>query len=153
MKPRFSIGLIAGAVGLLVNVCVATAIGICGPVVSLLAGAAAGYFAARRQVPLTKSDGAKIGAMSGGLAGAVALVGQVIGALSALVLLQQMGAELPLGQLPGSGTAPGSQVGYYAIGAATGLCFGLVGVILAAGAGAGAAYLGTKAGPVNGTTL
>ena len=48
MQPRIKMGLAIGAVGLALNVCVAGFIGLCGPLVSLLAGGLAHHDVAER---------------------------------------------------------------------------------------------------------
>lgn len=144
MQPRFTVGLIVGVVGLILNVCVSAAVGVCGPAVSLIAGAVAGYFAARQENQPTKSAGAQAGAISGATAGALIIIGQVIGGITALVLMQTTGMSTPFGQIPATDADASAQITFYLTGAATGCCFGLVGAVLAALAGAGTGYLGTS---------
>jgi hypothetical protein len=143
MKPSVRFGLIVGVIGLALNVCVAAAVGICGPATALVAGIAAGFLTARSEMALTKGAGAREGAISGGIAGGLVLVGQVIGGIGALFLIQSGGAQLPLGQAPSTSADPSTQLIYYATGIGTGLCFGLVDVVVSALVGAGAGYLGT----------
>ncbi len=133
MQPRIKMGLAVGAIGLAINICVAGFIGICGPFVSLLAGGAAGFFAAQQEKLPTKGEGAKAGAMAGGIAGV-------------LVIMQTTGAQLAFGSAPSTGD-PGGMAIYYASGIGTGLCFGIVGAVLAAAAGAGAGYMATTEQP------
>ena len=68
MQPRIKMGLTVGAIGLALNICIAGFMGICGPLVSLFAGGAAGFFAAQQEKLPTKNDGAKAGAIAGGMA-------------------------------------------------------------------------------------
>jgi len=143
MRARTRIGLIVGVIGLVLNVCVAGFVGFCGPVLSLIAGAAAGFFAAQQEKPLTKNQGARVGATAGGIAGALIILGQIVGALGALVFMQARGTQLPFGQIPAPSSDVGTQITFYVTGALTGLCFGVIGALLAAGAGAGAGYLAT----------
>jgi hypothetical protein len=143
MKARFKIGLIIGLVGLVLNVCVAAAFGICGPVVSLIAGAVAGYFTARQEKPATKSSGAQAGAISGAVAGALILIGQIIGAIGALAYVQYSGAKIPFGTIPSTSADMSVQLIYYLTGMGTGICFGVVGIVLSALTGAGTGFLGT----------
>jgi hypothetical protein len=142
MQPRIRMGLTVGAIGLALNICISGFMGICGPLVSLLAGGAAGYLAAQQEKLSTKNDGAKSGAIAGGIAGVLVIIGQVVGAMAALVILQATGMQLPFGQMPSSNN-PSEMLIFYASGIGTGLCFGIVGAVLAAGAGAGAGYMGT----------
>jgi hypothetical protein len=148
MQPRIRIGLIVGAIGLVLNICVAGFLGFCGPVVSLIAGGAAGFFAAQQEKLATKRDGARAGATAGGIAGGLIILGQMIGGVGALFFMQSSGVESPFGQIPTLSSDPATQIGYYAGGLGTAICFGLVGALLAAGAGAGAGYLGTSDQPV-----
>lgn len=144
MKPRTKVGLIVGIVGLVLNVCVAGFVGFCGPALSLVAGAVAGFFAARQERPLTKNEGARAGATAGGIAGGLIILGQVIGGMAALYYMQSTGMSTLLGQVPGLSSAPAAQASFYLGGLGTALCFGIVGSLLAAGAGAGTGYLGTQ---------
>ncbi len=146
MQPRIKMGLTVGAIGLALNICIAGFMGICGPLVSLFAGGAAGFFAAQQEKLPTKNDGAKAGAIAGGIAGALVLIGQVIGGIGALALLQITGMQLPFGTVPSAGDAGGMAI-YYASGIGTGLCFGIFGALLAAGTGAGTGYMATPDQP------
>lgn len=143
MQPRVTYGLVAGAIGLVINICISTAIGLCGPFVALLAGAAAAFFAARAENAPTKNDGARLGAISGAIAGGLILVGQLIGGVGALVLTMSMGIQPIIGTIPESSDVAGQAL-FLIVGLGVGLCFGLVGVALSALAGAGTGYLGTS---------
>jgi hypothetical protein len=148
MQPRTRIGLIVGVIGLVLNICVAGFVGFCGPVLSLIAGGAAGFFAAQQEKPLTKNDGARAGATAGGIAGGLIILGQILGGIAALFYMQSTGTQPPFGQLPSLSDDPTTQLAFYAGGIGTALCFGIVGALLAAGAGAGAGYLATSEQPV-----
>jgi hypothetical protein len=143
MQPRIKMGLAIGAVGLALNICVSGFIGLCGPLVSLLAGGLAGFLAAQQEKLPTKSEGAKAGAISGGIAGGLVIIGQVIGGIAALAIMQSTGTQLPFGTIPET-SDPSGMVIFYASGIGTGLCFGIIGAILAAGAGAGTGYMATS---------
>lgn len=147
MQPRIKMGLIVGIIGLAINVCVSGFIGLCGPGVSLLAGGIAGYLAAQQERLPTKSDGAKAGAVAGGITGALIIVGQVLGGIGALVYFQVSGTQVPFGTVPSASSDPSLLIGYYLGGIGTGLCFGVVGALLAAGVGAGAGYMATRDQP------
>ena len=144
MQPRIKMGLIVGVIGLAMNVCVSGFIGFCGPFASLIAGGVAGYLAANQEKLPVKSEGAKAGAIAGAIAGGLMIIGQIIGGVVALTIQQNTGT-VPLIGTPGSDI--GSQAIFYVSGMATGLCFGLFGTAFAAGAGAGAGYLGTPDQP------
>ena len=144
MQPRIKMGLIVGAIGLFLNICVSGFIGLCGPFASLIAGGVAGYLAASQEKLAVKSEGGKAGAIAGAIAGGIMIVGQILGGVIALTVQQYMGTVPFIGTL-GSDTA--SQVTFYASGIATGLCFGILGTMFAAGTGAGAGYLGTPDTP------
>jgi hypothetical protein len=148
MQPRTRIGLIVGVIGLVLNICVAGLAGFCGPVLSLIAGGAAGFFAAQQEKPLTKKDGARTGATAGGITGGLIILGQILGGIGALFYMQSTGTQPPFGQLPSLSADPTTQIAFYAGGIGTALCFGIIGALLAAGAGAGAGYLATPEQPV-----
>lgn len=145
MKARVKFGLIAGGVGLVLNICVSAGLGICGPVVALLAGAAAGYFAVQQEQIMTKEEGARVGAISGGIAGGLVFIGQMIGGLSILLLVQSSGTQSWIGEIPNVSASTSEQLLYYVGGLGIGVCFGIVGVAAAAAGGAGAGYLGGPA--------
>ena len=149
MQPRIRMGLTVGVIGLVLNVCVAGFVGFCGPVLSLIAGGVAGYLTAQQEKLPTKGDGARAGAVSGGIAGALIIVGQIIGGIGALVIFQASGMSTPFGQVPNAGSDPSTTAFYYGTGFVTAFCFGLVGALLAAGTGAGAGYLGTPEQPAS----
>jgi hypothetical protein len=135
-------------IGLLLNSCVAGLFGFCGPVLALIAGAVAGLLAARQEKPLTKNEGARAGATAGGIAGGLMILGQIVGGIGALVFMQASGSPTILGPLPELTGDPAAQISFYAGGLGTALCFGIVGALLAAGAGAGAGYLSTTNQPM-----
>ncbi len=144
MKPHVKFGLIVGAIGAVLNIGVATVMGLCGPGVALIAGAIAGFLAAKQaEALLSKSDGARMGGIAGAIAGSLILVGQLLGAIGALILIQQTGMELPVGSVPTAASETAEQVGYYLGGLGTGVCFGVIGIIVAGLAGAAGGYLGT----------
>jgi hypothetical protein len=138
MTPRVKYGLIVGGGGLLINLVVSTLVGVCGPLTTLAAGALAGWLAARAEARPIRSDSAKSGAMSGAIAGSLMLIGQLIGGLIAISLIQSSGTQPLIGHLPQNGA---EQVVYWIAGAGVGLCFGVLGIALGAGAGAAASYL------------
>ncbi|MBN1580427.1 MAG: hypothetical protein JXA89_06970 [Anaerolineae bacterium] len=143
MKPQTKFGLIAGVIGLVLTACVASFLGLCGPFVALFAGAVAGFLTAQQEAAPTKGDGARAGATSGLIAGAIAVVGQLIGAIGTLVLYQFLDLPPLVGSVPSISADASQQLIYYGSGLGTGLCFGLVGIALAALAGAAAGYFGT----------
>lgn len=147
MQPRIKFGLIVGAIGLAINICVSSFMGICGPVVSLIAGAIAGYLAANSEKASTKGNGARLGAVSGAITGGLILLGQIIGGVAALAYIQFSGTPIPFGSVPPPSADPSQQVIYYVSGLGTGLCIGAVGVALAALGGAGTGYFGTPDRP------
>jgi hypothetical protein len=144
MQPRIKFGLIVGVIGLVLNICVATAVGICGPFTGLLAGAVAGFLAATNEKRATKADGARTGVIAGLVAGGLVFIGQLIGAGGAVALVQSTGGRTILGQAPDILQGGAQGAGYLVGVLATGMCFGAIGVGLAAGAGALAGYLVTK---------
>ena len=148
MQPRTSIGLIVGVIGLVLNICVAGFLGFCGPVLSLIAGGIAGFLTVQKEKPLTKNEGSRAGATAGGIAGGLIILGQLLGGLGSLLYMQSTGVPTIFGQVPNVSSDPAAQIGFYGGGLATALCFGIVGALLAAGAGAGAGYLATTNQPM-----
>jgi hypothetical protein len=144
MKTAIKWGLIAGAVAAVLNICVSTLFGFCGPFMSLLAGAAAGFFTGQAPGLPSKGAAAREGTIAGGVAGAVGIVGQLLGGVGAVTLLQVSGTAPIFGSMPTAASPVGEQVIFYASALGTGLCFGIFGLVLSAAAGAGVAYL---AGP------
>lgn len=145
MLPRVKYGLIIGAVGLVLNACVSTALGICGPFTALLAGGVSGLLAAMQEKQPVKAEGAKAGAISGLISGGLVFIGQLIGAVGALLLVNSMGGETIFGQMPDLLGGGPEAFGALAGGLGTGVCFGMVGIGLSALAGALAGYLSTPA--------
>lgn len=143
MQPRIKIGLIVGGVGLLLNICVSAAVGICGPFAALAAGAIAGFLTANQEKLPAKNDGARAGAISGLVAGALMLVGQIIGGIGALYYFQATGTPSLFGAAPGQLAGGVEQTAYFVGGLAVGSCFGLAGIGMAALAGALTGYLAT----------
>ncbi len=141
MKRTIKLGLAAGVIGAVVNICVSTAFGVCGPFVALLAGAVAGFFAARVPELASKGMAAREGAVGGGIAGALVFFGQLVGGLGALALVRVSGAPPIFGTIPTGDSPAGQQIAYWVSGLGVGACFGVIGLALAALAGAGAAYL------------
>ncbi len=144
MKARTRMGLIVGAIGLVLNICVAGFIGLCGPIVSLIAGAVAGFFAAQQERLVSKNEGARAGATAGAIAGGLIIIGQIIGGIAALFMMQSSGTAPIFGQMPDPSSGLAAQLPFYLGGVGTAICFGIIGTLLAAGAGAGAGYLGTS---------
>lgn len=149
MQPKIKLGLIVGVIGLVLNICVSGFIGVCGTGVSLLAGAVAGFLTGQQEKAASKGDGARAGATSGAIAGGLIIIGQILGGIAALAYFQFSGTQLPFGQVPPPSADPSQQIVYYLGGFGTGLCIGLIGLALAALAGAGTGYLGTPDRPQN----
>ena len=147
MKPFLKFGLIAGGIGFLVIIPLSAFMGICGPIVPLLAGAAAGFLTAYVGKPLSQKDGAQQGAMAGAVSGVLTLLGQMIGGMVALYFIQTSGAPVAFGRVPNASSPAYEMVLYYGSGLVTGMCFGIVGVLLGAAVGATAGYLGTRPQP------
>jgi hypothetical protein len=142
MTPRVKYGLIAGAVGLVLNSCISAALGICGPLVALLAGAVAGFLTVRAEDTPPQGEGARLGAISGLIAGALVFVGQLIGGVIVLALVPATGFQPIVGTLPAPSDIT-AQAAYWLGGMGVGVCFGMIGLAVSAGAGALAGYLAT----------
>lgn len=145
MTPRVKYGLIVGAVVLFVNVCVAAALPICGPMMALLAGAIAGYLTAREEEPVGAGDGARAGAIAGLIAGALVFVGQLVAGIGVLVFLQTTDIPTGFGTMPNL-TETFGLLGFWVAGLALALCLGLSGLVLGALGGAAAGYLAAPSG-------
>jgi len=141
MQGRYRAGLIVGAVGLFVVAIISALLGFCGPVVSLILGAIAGFLTIRMENPTDQGEGAKAAAIGGATAGALGLIGQMIGGIAALLFFQQTGTSVFGQNIDYSDSA--QMVGFFAGGLGVGFCFGLAGAALAAGAGAAVGYFAT----------
>lgn len=148
MQPRIKIGLIFGITGLVLTTCFSAFMSVCGPILSLIAGGVAGYLAADQEKPTARNEAARIGAIAGGIAGGLIIVGQIVGSVGALVLVQTIGVRIPFGQVPLVASDPASQLNLYSSGIGAALCSGIVGALLAAGAGALVAYFTIPDRPV-----
>lgn len=143
MKPHVRTGLIVGAIGLPVNIVVSALLGLCGPVVALIAGAVAGVIAAGKGAAASRSDATRNGALAAALAGLLTEMGQLIGGVGLMVVARSLQWDLPFGAIPGAGAPAEAVAGYWLGGILASGCFGLLGLLLAIGAGALAAYLRT----------
>jgi hypothetical protein len=112
MKPFVKFGVIAGLVGLVVIIPISAFLGLCGPLVTLVAGAVAGYLSAYFGEVPTRRDGAQSGAIAGGIAGAITLVGQLIGNALVLNFIQLTGTPVAFGHVPGT-SAPSYELADY----------------------------------------
>ncbi len=147
MKPFVKYGLIVGLVALILIIPIAALVGLCGPVVTLVAGAFAGFLTAYFGKAATRREGGQSGSLAGAIAGAMTLLGQTIGAALALAYVHLTGTQIAFGPAPNP-TSPLSEViPYYAAGVGAGFCFGVVGLVLGALAGALAGSLGTRQTP------
>ena len=149
MAPRYRFGLLIGMVGLFLNICISGLFGLCGPLAAFVAGGVAGFMTARSEQPAVKADGARAGAVSGGIAGALVLLGQICGGLGALALIQFSNTPTFGGTAPPPDADIMLQLIYYGTGFGTALCFGIFGAVLAAIAGAGVGFLATPDQPAS----
>jgi hypothetical protein len=135
MKPFLKYGLIVGAISFVAVLLVSSFMGICGPGVTLFAGAIAGFLTAYNGHALSRQEGAQSGAIAGAIAGGLALKGQVIGGIIALALVQYTGTPTFLGNIPSLSSPLSQQILYYGGGLITGFCFGIFGIGLGAAIG------------------
>ncbi len=147
MQPRTKIGLIFGITGLVLNTCFSGFMSVCGPVIALIMGGTAGYLATQQERPTTRNAAAPIGATAGVIAGGLGILGQIMGSVGALVITQTIGMRLPFGQIPTVARDLASQSNLYLSSLGGALCSGVVGALLAAGAGALVAYFTTSDDP------
>jgi len=143
MKPRIRIGLMVGAVALILNLVVAFVLGLCSPVLAAVAGAVAGWFTAREENSGNKGEAAKAGALSGVLTGILMLVGQVVGGIVVLYLMQKFDLPVAFTGTRPSQLAGAESAGFYVGGLLSGLCFGALDIAAAATAGAVVGFLTT----------
>jgi hypothetical protein len=141
MSGRVKWGVIVGLVGMVANLVVSFVMGICGPLVTLLAGAIAGFLAARSEGPGPRVRSAQAGAVAGLLAGGLMLISQVVAGVAVVLFLQATGLPGLGGTIPANPTVA-AQASFLVGALATGGCFGIIGLVLAALAGAAAGYLG-----------
>jgi hypothetical protein len=146
MKPAIRIGLLTGAIALIPAICATLLSAVCGPVAAVVAGAAAGFFTGKNKETM-KSDAVRLGATAGALSGIIVFLAQLVGVALTLVYFQTSGAPSIFGTAVPSSADPAAQMGYYVGGLATGFCFGGVGLVLAAVAGAGTAYMAAPEKP------
>jgi len=127
-------GLILGAVMLVLGVGGSLISPICVPCLAVVAGIGAGYLAAVYDKPLTSGGAAKSGAVAGAIGGAGALLGQIIGGILNAIIVGPQGAIDMLEQfgLPAS-YDPNL---YYISFIGSGVCFGVLDIVLMAGLGA-----------------
>ena len=125
MTAKVRWGLIAGLVGLFINTLASLVFPFCGPIASFGIGIIAGFFVSQQEPATTKGEGAQDGAITGLIAGAFILLGQIIGAATNLAIAQTEQYGLIFGPLPDL-SSPEGQAIYWLIGIGVGLCFGLV---------------------------
>lgn len=142
MTARIRWGLIAGVVGLFVNTIASLVFAFCGPIVSFGIGIVAGFIVTQREPATSKGEGAQGGAITGLIAGAFILLGQIIGAIGNLVFAQMVEYESIFGTLPDL-SSPEGQTLYWVIGIGVGLCFGLVDTLACVLGGALIGYIRT----------
>jgi hypothetical protein len=125
MTAKVRWGVIIGIVGFFVNTIASLIFAFCGPIVSLGIGLIAGFIVSHKEPARTRGEGAQQGALTGLIAGAFILLGQIIGAIGNLVFAQMVEYEPIFGTLPEL-SSPEGQAFYWLIGIGVGVCFGLV---------------------------
>jgi hypothetical protein len=144
MTAKVKFGLLAGVIGLLLNIPTsAFACVFCGPLVALLAGFSAGSLTARSEPALRQGDAQRQAAVAGIVAGALVLIGQLIGiVISAVTDLGRGAVEVPP-QL----SEPVDQASILVASLGCGLVIGLVDIAVSAAGGALAGRLATPTAP------
>jgi len=131
MKSYVKSGLIVGTIALLITIPVTSIYGICGPFISIIAGAIAGYFAINSDKAETKRDNAQSGKLAGLIAGVFIFAGQLIGGIWLMLsYYQRTGYPVILSNDPSV-----SLTVYYFTGVGMTLFLGLVGLLLSTLAG------------------
>jgi hypothetical protein len=129
-------GLIIGVVTLLLVVVAAAGLSpLCAPCVAIILGLAAGYLAGVFDKPISSGDSAKKGAIAGGIAGVLGMLGNIIAGLINAVVLGSMGMMDSFNQILGLPSSDPATVWIGQIIAA--LCIGIINLVLMAGIGAG----------------
>ncbi len=131
-------GLIVGGISVILNLGIALFFPACSICVGILMGLLVGYLAGVFDLPLTSGDCARSGVGAGGIAGAIGLLGNLIGGVINAAVLSPSGNQMinDLLGLPPSDPATiwGGQLG-------VACCIGLVNVVLMMGLGAGGGVL------------
>lgn len=144
MTAKVRWGVIIGIVGLFVNTIASLIFAFCGPIVSFGIGLVAGFIVSQNEPAPTRGEGAQQGALTGLIAGAFILLGQIIGAIGNLVFAQMVEYEPIFGTLPDL-SSPEGQAFYWLIGIGVGVCFGLVDTLACVLGGALIGYARTPA--------
>ncbi len=152
MKPFLKFGLLVGVVGFFVIIPVAVVLGICGPGVTLVAGAIAGFLTAYGGRAATSREGAQSGAIAGAISGGVMLLGQLLGGMLIVAFAHVTQTPPVLGTVPSLSAPLSELIPYYSGGLVGGLCFGWVGVLLGALAGGLAGAFGARPGSRSAST-
>ena len=127
-------GLILGAVMLVLGIGGSLISPICVPCLAVAAGIGAGYLAGVFDKPITSGGSAKVGAIAGAIGGVGALLGQIIGGILNAILVGPEGAMDMLEQF-GLPIAYDPNL-YYISFIGSGVCFGVLDIVLMAGLGA-----------------
>ena len=133
MNKSLKFGLIVGVVGLVIIIPISVLLGICGPGVSLLGGAVAGFLTGLFGKYINRMDGAKSGIVAGLISGFIMLFGQVLAGILALVFFQT--TKMPIFGVRPDYSSPTAMITYYSSGLGTGVCFGVIGILFSALAG------------------
>ena len=150
MNHRIRVGLFVGTVVLILTIFVTLLVGVCGPIVPLIGGAVAGYFAVKQEAPGSKAEGGKIGAIAGAITGLMGFLGQILGGVLTLTFLPTLIDSLGNPKfLPAAGS---DQVTYWLSGLGTTFCIGIGGILFGLITGYGAGYFSTNDRP-NDTNL
>jgi len=128
-------GLILGGVMLVLGVGGSLISPLCVPCLAIVAGIVAGYLAGVFDKPLTAGGSAKVGAIAGAIGGVGALLGQIIGSILNTIMVNPQQVIDFMEQLgfPTTYYDP-SLVGLSQI--ISGVCFGVLNIVLMAGLGA-----------------
>jgi hypothetical protein len=143
-------GLILGAVMLVLGIGGSLISPICVPCLAAMAGIGAGYLAGVLDKPLTSGDSAKVGAIAGAIGGAGALLGQIVGGILNALLVDPQKVMDMLEQFGFPATYDANFVSISQIG--SGVCFGLIDIVLMAGLGALGGILWQQIAGKNGNT-
>jgi len=144
MRPRIKTGLIVGVIGF-VLIIFQSGTGISRILTTMIASAIAGFLASQQERLLvnkerlySKKKSTRAGAIAGGITGTFMLIGQLV----SMIIAVTIGLETK--SLSQASNASWTNF-YYSTALVSGFCFGVLGILLAIGAGAIAGNISQKA--------
>ena len=137
----YKAALILGFVALFVTLGATLLSPVCTPCTAVVLGAGVGYLAGVFEKPRSSNASASTGAISGAVGGIGAAVGLIAGTTINALIVGPEGAQQLLQQLNLPSTGPSLSQGYWFGVVGSGLCFGVLDVLLMAAFGALGGFL------------